>query len=567
MDQNCRNAIYSDNYFDLIVRYDRYADITKAFPGACSQDFTISNSILHVPAENIPDNMIQLYGYRIVPKCYSLLDTVSLEASGINKVRNIPALNLQGQGVLVGIIDTGIDYTNDAFRYADGTTKIVSIWDQSIPSETATPMGLNYGTEYSREQINKALANAEPYTVVPSVDEDGHGTYLSGIIAGNYNEEHNFSGVVPAAEIVIVKLKTAKANLKKFFRIAPDKICYQENDIMTGLKYLGDISGKLMRPISICIGLGTSQGAHDERSSLSNFITRLTDYPSIAITIAAGNEGHRGLHYFGSINASTGEDIFELKVGPNEYGFSMELWGEAPNTYEIDILSPSGEYISRIPARFSESREIRFLFEKTIISLNYSLIEPETGEQLILLRFQSPAEGMWRFRVYARGNIKKNYHVWMPTHNLLTNGTYFIKPNPNTTLTTPGNTNIPIVVTAYDVNTQNIFFNASRGYTRTGNISPSFAAPGVNVIGPAPNNRYVTRSGTSVAAAHTAGVAAMLLEWGAIRGNNTMIDTQTIKNLLIRGATRDANLNYPNEEWGYGKLDIYNTFASLRSNP
>ena len=564
MEEDCRNRILSEEYAAFIIEYhDDLPDLSAKYD-FCFEIINATHAIAYTPIATLPNNLIHIFGYSIYPSVFGLLDITSVEASGIVRLRNIPALNLRGQGVLIGIIDTGIDYTHDAFKYADGTSRILSLWDQTIESENSRPEGFNYGTEYTQFQLNLALASANPLTVVPSVDENGHGTFLAGIAAGSRSEENNFTGVVPDAEIVVVKLKPAKQFTRDFFMIPEGATCYQENDIMLGVKYLTNISRKSVRPISICIGFGTSQGAHDERGVLSSYLSDIADENGVAVVIAAGNEGNRGHHYYGLVDKVSGYDTVELKVGPNETGFSMELWGDAPSTFSIDILSPTGEYIPRVPARIGETREIQFIFEDTKIYLDYQVIETQTGDELILMRFRNPTEGIWRFRVYSSSDLDLNFNIWLPMNQFISDTTYFTEPDPEYTLTSPGNTFIPIVVTAYDHTNDSLYINASRGYTRTQQISPSLAAPGVNIIGPTINNGYKLSTGTSIAAAHTAGVSAMLLEWGIARGNYTQLDSVEIKNFLIRGARRDPNVTYPNKEWGYGILDIYGSFASLR---
>lgn len=567
MDQDCRNAIYSEDYFDFIVGYGKNIGIFEVIPNSCSYLINISDAALYAPIANLPTNIIQLFGYRSIPRCFGLADMASIEASGANRVRNIPALNLRGEGVLIGIIDTGIEYTHNSFRKADGTSRILSIWDQSIQSQTGMPEGFEYGTEYTREQINAALNNPSPLSIVPSTDENGHGTYLAGIIAGSPNAENNFSGVVPDAELVVVKLKPAKSNLKEFFQISPEITCYQENDILIALKYLNDLAVKLNRPISICIGLCSSQGSHDPSGALDRYVGRIADFPGTSISVAAGNEGQSGLHFQGVVTNRADEDVVELRVGPNEYGFSMELWGTVPNTYSLDILSPSGEYIPRIPARIRETRKVRFIFEETVISVDYIIVEPYTGDELIVLRFSKPAEGIWRFRIYGSGDVEKRYHIWMPLRQFLkSEQTSFTEPDPENTTTSPSYSAIALVPTAYDISNKSLYLNASRGYLRNDEIVPHFAAPGVNMIGPGLNNSYITSSGTSVAAAHTTGIAAMLLEWAIVRGNDILLGSRGIKNLLIRGADRDPNITYPSKEWGYGIINIYNTFINIRGD-
>ena len=244
----------------------------------------------------------------------------------------------------------------------------------------------------------------------------------------------------------------------------------------------------------------------------------------------------------------------------------MELWGNTPSTFSIDILSPTGEYISRIPARINESREIRFMLEKTIVNVDYFLIASEAGDQMILLRFLNPTEGIWRFHVYATGDLELSYNIWLPITQFISENTFFIEPDPTTTLTAPGNTIHPMTVTAYDVANNSLYLSASKGFTRTGQIKPDFAAPGVNMIGPSLNNGYTRMSGTSVATAHNTGISALLLEWGINLGNSPQMTNAQIKNILIRGATRSPQTRYPNEDWGYGRINIYNSFANIRGN-
>lgn len=563
MDIDCREQILGEDYADLIVEYSQLSDL-EAY-GYCYSIIDKNFATIHVPLDELPSNFLQVFGFSSNPLCFGLMDIPSTEASGISALRNIPVLNLRGQGVLIGIVDTGIDYTHEAFIQADGTSRILSIWDQTI-QDGPPPDGFNIGTVYTREQINAALEDNDPFSLVPTRDEDGHGTFLAGIAAGNRNDQANFSGIATDAEIVVVKLKKAKAYLKEFYRIPPLADAYQGNDIMLAVSYLLNVAAQTQKPISICIGLGSSQGAHDNYGIMGLFFNDVARRNGVAVSVAAGNEGNRRNHFSGQVTRAQESDTVELRVGPNEYGFTMELWGNTPNIFSIDILSPTGEYIPRIPARLNESREIRFILEETIVNIDYFLIAAESGDQLILLRFLKPTEGIWRFRIYSSGDYNLGYNIWLPIHLFISDDTYFTTPDPDTTVTTPGNTILPMTVTAYDVSNDSLFINASRGFTRMGDIKPDFAAPGVNLVGPAPNNRYVTMSGTSVAAAHNTGISALLLEWGITLGFFRQMSTIEIKNFLIKGAVRDPLTDYPNKAWGYGRLNIYNSFLRLRGD-
>jgi subtilisin family serine protease len=555
--------IISEDYADLIIEYDGDVRILEQFPDSTVQIINIQYAIVHVPVSFITQDIVYRMGYSVMPTCFGIISESSLEASGVLKLRNIPIFNLRGQGVLIGIIDTGVDYTNSIFQHADNTTRIISIWDQTIVSNNP-PIGKAYGTEYTREQINEALQNENPLSIVPSTDNNGHGTMLAGIAGGNDVPGNNFFGVAPAVEFVVVKLKPAKQYLRNFFYISDNAVCFQETDIWQGVIYLYERSIELGRPMVICMAVGSSQGAHDGLGTLSTYVSGKAAASGIGVVIAAGNEGNERRHYSGRINPTTGYDTVELNVAENEPGFSMEFWGSVPDIYSIDILTPSGEYIPRISAGRDEHRVITFIFEATIIYVDYQMVESQSGEQLILVRFENPSPGIWRFNVYERGGLNMGFNIWLPMEGFISDDTYFIRSDPYTTILTLGNAINPLTVTAYNDADDSLYLNSSRGYTRINRVKPEVAAPGVNVIGPTLDGSFTSFTGTSVSAAHATGVAALIYEWGIVRGNLPALSTVEMKNLIIRGARRDINVIYPNREWGYGILDIFNVFDALR---
>lgn len=562
MTEEDRRKIISEDYADGIVEYAISPEEFSRYAGEAINYVNDRFAVIYVPNSRIPERLIGSIAYSVIPKLFSLLDLSSLEQMGVTRLQRIPYLSLKGNGVLLGFLDTGIDYQNPIFQYSDGTTRIASIWDQTIENMQASSDIFYYGTEYTREQINLALGSEAPLDIVPSTDDIGHGTTLAGLAGGTPDEAAEFSGVVPYSEYVIVKLKTSKMQVRNYFGIADDAISYSESDIMFGLAYLVNTARKMNRPIAICIGLGSNQGSHEGLGPLNELISSYSRQIGISIVIAAGNEGSARSHFYGEIDSAIGYKQVELNVGKGQGDFSMELWGNIPGTYSIDIISPSGEYIPRIPAKIGEFRNIRFIFEYTTIYIDYVIVEAWSGDELILIRFRDPTPGIWKFKVYG-SKINSGFHIWLPIRGFISEETFFLSPNQYTTITEPGNGLYAITATAYNPKNQSLYIDASRGYTRNNIIKPDFAAPGVEVFSPLLDRKYGLTSGTSTAAALLTGVTAMLLEWGIVNGNNRSMETYQIKKYLIRGVDRNPTLSYPNREWGYGTVNIYGTFESL----
>lgn len=572
MNREERNRITSNEYADLFIT-DHGRSSNIKFDGSFTTNVIDNNlSITHIPVFNITYNSINKFGYEAMPKCFGLLSTPPschllslpfLNASNILTLRETPGFELEGEGVLVGFVDTGIDYMNPIFQYNNNSTKIVSIWDQTIQSEDHDPQGFYYGSEFSREQINNALNSPNPLDIVPSTDEIGHGTALAGVTAGFPQPDYGFIGIAPKAEIVAVKLKPAKPYLKEFFKIPEESICYQENDIILGIKYLLHVAETLNRPIVICLGLGTSQGSHTGNEILSTYLTSVSRNPGVAVVVAGGNEGNRGRHYFKESDSGDNLNFFDLNVGGKEKGFTMELWCLAPNTVSLDVIPPASDDIIHIPSITTKLDTIKVNYQDTQILIDSHVREAGSGDQLIIVRFDHPISGTWRFRVEGKGTLPTKYHVWLPMDNFITQGTFFLNPNNFTTLTAPGNSNFAIVVTAYNHINDTLFYNASNGFTANGFFKPDLAAPGINILSPVLNNEFARLTGTSLAAAHTAGIAAMILEWAIVRGNYPTINTNEVRNLFIKGAKRCPDISYPNEQWGFGILDIFKTYVTL----
>ena len=565
MMSECAERIISEDYADFIIEIGfRENEARQEYKDLCIQDIGYKFSAIYYPLSEINPISVGEDTYIAIPKLFGLMDTSAVEATGALRLQRVRGTSLTGNGVIVGFIDTGIDYTNDIFKNVTGRTRILSIWDQSDQSGTH-PQGIEFGSEYTREDIDRALQSENPYSIVPTKDTQGHGTFMAGGACGSEDVENNFIGAANESQIAVVKLKKAKKYLRDFYLIEENvQDVYQENDIMQAVTYLRNLSRRESKPLVLVLGLGTGSGQRSGGSALSQQLNDLGEMIGCCVVTCAGNEGNARLHYKGSVLNKEYEDV-ELRVGEGTNGFTMELWGNSPDIISVAFISPSGEMISRIPARVGQSDTVEFLLEKSKIDISYSLVEAGGGVELIFMRFIDPTPGVWIIRVYGNNILEGDYNIWLPIKQFIDKETYFLKPNPDITLTVPSTTQATITVAAYDNMTNALFTDSSRGFTRTNEIKPDITAPGVNVYGPGINNNYVRKSGTSVAAALVAGNCAQLMQWGIVEKNETQMKTNYIKNFLIRGAIRDRNIVYPSKEWGYGKVNVYEAFSILRN--
>ncbi len=560
----CREQILSEDYRDFIGNHVRTPVFDSIITdGVCRQDAGFGYNCFYLPAEAADPITLPKYSYNSIPKCYAPISMSTLNQAGILPVQNYPTLQLKGNGVLIGFMDSGIDYTSSLFRRLDGSTRIVSIWDQTIQSGDP-PADFAYGTEYTQEQINAALASDSPLELVPSTDATGHGTYAASLAAGSADPGEQFLGAAPESSIAVVKLKQAKKYLRDYYFIPEDSVCYQETDLMLGLRYLNDLADALGLPLVLCITIGSSMGGHIGTLPLSYLIEGYSSRANHITVIGVGNEADKRHHYYNVLQNEEDTKTVELRVGENVPGFSLELWTEIPNILSISIISPSGENTSRIPFRAGASAEIDFLFERTKVSVDYRLIVEKSNSELVFFRFDAPAPGIWKIVVEPLTVIDGQFHMWLPLTEFLSGEVYFLESNPYYTLTNPANTDSPVVVSYYNGNTDGLAQSSGRGYTRTQRIKPDITAPGINVTGALPGGRFASLSGACVSAAVTAGAVALMLEWLLYIREVPGIDSFQIRSLLILGAIRPGTMEYPNREWGYGQLNLYNTFETMR---
>lgn len=560
----CRERILSEDYYDFILNDIRMPFLTGITPDdLCQLDAGFGYHCLYLSRILTGPISLDKFTYHSIPLCYTPTSLDTLNQTGILPMQNYPTLQLTGKGVLIGFLDGGIDYQNPVFRNIDGSSRIVGIWDQTIQSQSP-PAGFLYGTEYTNEQINQALRSDAPFDIVATTDDTGHGTFTASLACGSGNPEEAFLGAAPDAAIAVVKLKPAKQYLKDYYFIPEDVPCYQENDILLGLHYLDLLAYRLQLPLVYCITLGTNGGGHIGDRPLPLILNGYGSLTNRIPVIGTGNEADKRHHFFNEIPDQETSQTVEIRVGNDVNGFTMELWTSMPNILSIALTSPSGETTTRIPIRINRKIDFEFLYERTKVTIDYRIIVEKGTSELIFFRFDKPSPGIWKIEVEPVRIINGQYHIWLPITEFLSGEVYFLESNPDYTITNPGNAASPVTVSYYDGNTGAIALSSGRGYTRNDRIKPSVTAPGIQVKGALPSDHFAVRSGASISCAVTAGSVALLLEWILNQMGFPGIDAFQVQSILILGAVRTPDRTFPNQEWGYGQLNLLNIFNEIR---
>ncbi len=563
---DCKEMILSNDAYDFIT--DFQLDRLNLNRELCYVKIGEQYNIVYLDKQEAPGPEEGIYNYRNIPKLYGLMqlqdnqmafDPNNLIASGITQVQR-PPLQLTGRGTIVCIIDTGIDWTNPAFLDENGNSRILAIWDQTIQDGTP-PEGFLYGTEYRREELNRALRAEDPYSIVPTRDENGHGSAMAGVAAGsNVRTGMYYLGAAPEADLVIVKLKECKDYLREFYLIPEDVPAYQENDIMLAVQYADSFAIPLRRPVIICLGLGTNMGDHNGSSALSRYLSSISIKRSRAVVVGGGNEGNAAHHYQGRLsNGNNRVQDVEIRVGEGSIGFCLEVWGKLPDVINVSVRSPGGETVPQVRLNIRQSVTYGFIYERSRVTVSNVLVEASSGEELLLFWIKDPTPGIWTFQVSAVGEIHNGeFHMWLPITEFLNTETYFLNPTPYITLTEPSMAEDILSVSTYNAENNSFYIESGRGFSRGGNICPDLAAPGVNV-----STIFGRSTGSSLAAAITTGAVAQFMQWAVVEGNNAFAEGTEIKSYLIRGATRNQDVVYPNREWGYGRLNLEDTFQVM----
>ncbi|WP_142711911.1 S8 family peptidase [Clostridium perfringens] len=575
MESTERKNFYNDkNYISFVVAYDgnikkEIDDINDASIFFIDDNFAILSIKLQNYMETI--RSIKSIIYIELNGIYTLGESPVEDSKAPIFHRN-PSLNLRGSGVVVAIVDTGIDYLNNEFMREDETTRILRIWDQTIDSGK-TPDGFISGSEYTEEDINKAIQaqkqGQNPYDIVPSKDDYGHGTKMAGIVgARGINRE--IVGVAPDCEFIIIKLQEASKEYVDFYYAKGDKAKYRNTDIIMALKYLYELSFTLNKPMIIYLPLGSNLGDHAGASILERYVdTKISGRNSLFVVTSTGNQGNTDTHTSGEIKSNGDSQIIELNCGKEQKGLVLQIYAQRPIKIKLGILSPSGERFENTNPRKTKHILIndapiwKFIYEGTTVQVTYDSPDEFTGDDKFVIKMEGITEGVWRFILTGNNIVDGKYYAWILQRELLAENTRFLNPSPYTTLTIPGTAKTIINTSYYNQNNGAIVSESGRGYTMKDYIQPIITAGGINAITTKPGGGTITMSGASVAGAILAGCCALIIQWAVVDGNDPQMYATKLQAYIIRGARKREGDTYPNRQWGYGILDMQEIFKSL----
>lgn len=474
--------------------------------------------------------------------------------------------DLSGTGVIVAVIDSGIDYAHPDFRNADGTTRILDLWDQTIPAGSVAdplseenaeqsfleaPAGYFLGTEFPQEVIDRALEQTterERYAVCPSRDISGHGTHVTGIAAGNgIASQGRYRGVAYESPLLIVKLGTPG-----------ERSFPRTTELMQAVDYCIRKAQEYGMPVVLNLSFGNNYGSHSGNSLLESYLDDMADYWRTSIITGSGNEGASAVHAGGTLRENVTEEV-EVAVSGYEISLNLQIWKNYADEIAVSLIHPDGSKAGPIQQILGPQR---FRLGNTDVLLYYGEPSPYSPYQEIYFELLPTDDfidsGIWTIQLLPQKIAVGNYDMWLPAGGVLNEGTGFVLPSVETTLTIPSTAARVITVGAYDGYFDRAAAFSGRGYTReTNQVKPDLVAPGVDITSCAPGGGYVVRSGTSMATPFVSGGAALLMQWGIVNKNDLYLYGEKMKAYLIKGARRlPAMQYYPNPVFGWGALCV-----------
>ena len=575
------NIFINRNYLHYVIQYEGEISNIKEISGTHITVINESFAILSVEQSNIEYtfdateivNKInesevsnKFYIVYLEPlTLFSLQQISAIEAVGVNLLQDQMQLNLTGKGVVVGIIDTGIDYLNEEFMDSEGNTRINLIWDQTIDSIKEENREIPFGEVYTKDDINRVIQakrNGEnPYSIVPSRDMNGHGTSMAGIV-GAAGKKPDIKGIAPECEFVVIKLVESIAFK---YRNGYDEsvTVFDASVIFAAIEFLNQYLLRQQKPVVILLPLGSNAGSHKGINLLDSYIESITRNIGIAVVSGTGNEGIEDEHVSGIIQEVSGEEVVDLIMDENQKDCFVEVWVDLPNIMEVGLISPSGEATGIIQLSFNLQEKYEFTIENTKVMINYFVPEKYSGDEFIMINFSNITPGIWSIVLKLKLGSNARYNMWTMQRELLEKGTRFSPSDPYGTITIPGDSSFVITVAAYNQNNNNLLGYSGTAFRDDKDDKIDFAAGGVNTLTVGLNNTTRIINGTSLAAAIGAGACVLLFQWGIVNGNYPYMYTQSMKTFFRRGTERRRGDKYPNSHLGYGIINFYKIFNNM----
>lgn len=571
MSKNC-SGFLNENNIGFVVEYrgdfENEIDKVDYACGAVIDDnlavISVQDQKLNLLRQEVPSIV-----FVEIPSLYILQDITPSDIENIAVVKHNPYLNLNGRGILIGVIDTGIDYLNQEFIREDDTTRIVRLWDQSVQNKGDNDLYI--GTEYKEDDINKAIASykagGNPYDIVPSRDDIGHGTQMSSIIgARGYNKE--IEGVASDCDFCIVKLLESpflkKINKENGLNSIP---IYNNTEVLAAIAYLKRLGEESQRPLVIYLGVGGQEGSHDGYNITSRYLTYTASKPGVIVVAGTGNLGDYEGHALGFVKNVNDVYSSELQLTKGMKRFVLYIWIQKPNRMSLNITAPSGENSGEFNAAIFSSETRKFYLTNTKVTVQCNDPESLTGHQVYILEFSDITSGIWKFNLKGLFITNGRVDIWLPGSGMVPEGSKFLNSISSNTLTIPSTAENIITTAYYDSLTGAKLNESGKGFNTNQWINPDISTLGTNILTTSLDGKSVsTVSGSSAATAIVAGCCALLLQWGIVEGNDLTLYSTKMTSLFIYAATREPNEEYPNEISGYGKMDLYNIFNIVGGN-
>lgn len=557
--------------WELIVRFaqddgsDEVRSFAKENPDGIERiDFLSGGYGIIKIKEELITPFSRLKGVTFVERPVRIIPQINekLVSSCITKIGPSSPLGLTGKGVLVAVIDSGIDYFHPDFRNEDGSTRIISLWDQTTDRV------------YDSEIINEAIAAAATgglqagYEIVPQRDVSGHGTAVAGIACGNGRLNENTSGAAPESSLIVVKLNNDRGYVKS-------------SSLMRAVDFALKKAIELNMPVCMNLSFGSSYGAHRGNGLIEGFLNDISLRWKCSIFSGTGNEGNSGKHYSavlertdtsygtGQISAVSGADraasagghMSEIDVSEYTGNFSLSIWKNFYDKMNTYLILPNGTRITLSQADEEIKTYLNYEYSGTVIMVYNSGPKPYEEAEEVFVEFIGRTDyvipGIYKIIFEPVRILNGRIDIWIPGRP--SGRVRFLVPDPFTTITVPATADRLISVGAYDVQRNTFADFSGRGpVIESGGFKPDICAPGVNIMAPTPGNTYAVVSGTSMSCALACGAGALLMEQGIVRGNDEYFYGDRMKAFFKSRALPLLNLpDRPDNTGGFGRMCVY----------